>query len=67
MKLSVEEVTRHEVAGRQVIAVGVEAQMALKRANIGFLPCAHPSSSVTERIGKLADALRDSVPFVSAS
>ncbi len=67
MKLSVETVTRHEVEGRRVIALGGEAQMALTRANIGFLPCPHPSSSVAGRFEELAEALRDSAPFVSAS
>ncbi len=59
MKLSVKEVTRYEVEGRRVIALGGEAQLALERFGIDFLPCAHPSSSVTGRFEELADAIRD--------
>lgn len=60
MDLSVEAVTRYEVEGRRVIALGREAQMALERARIDFLPCPHPSSSVTGRFEELAEALRRS-------
>ncbi len=60
MKLSIEAVTRYEVEGRRVIALGREAQTALRRADIDFLPCPHPSSSVAGRFAALADALRRS-------
>ena len=60
MKLSIEAVTRYEVEGRSVIALGCEAQTALKRADIDFLTCPHPSSSVAGRFAALADALRRS-------
>ena len=61
MELSIEAVTRYEVEGRRVIALGREAQTALQKyADImdDFLPCPHPSSSVTNRRKCLADALR---------
>ena len=60
MKLSIEAVTRYEVEGRRVIALGREAQTALEHAHIDFLPCPHPSSSVAGRFAALADALRRS-------
>ena len=58
MDRSIEAVTRHEVEGRRVIALGGEAQAALKRAGVDCLACPHPSSSVAGRYGALADALR---------
>ena len=58
MKHSIEAVTRHEVEGRMVIALGGEAQAALKRAGVDCLACPHPSSSVAGRDAALEDALR---------
>lgn len=58
MHRSIEAVTRHEVEGRRVIALGGDAQAALKRAGIEYLACPHPSSSVAGRYAALADSLR---------
>ena len=58
MRLSIEAVTRHEVEGRRVIALGGEAQRALGHAGVDFIPSPHPSSSVAGRYRALEDALR---------
>ena len=58
MKRSIEAVTRHEVEGRMVIALGCEAQEALNRAGVDCCACPHPSSSVAGRYKALEDALR---------
>ena len=58
MRLSIEAVTRHEVEGRRVIALGGEAQRALERAGVDFIPCPHPSSSTAGRYRALENALR---------
>lgn len=60
MKLSVEAVTRYEVEGRRVIALGGEAKRALELTDIDFLACPHPSSSVAGGFEELAEALRRS-------
>ena len=58
MELSIEAVTRHEVEGRMVIALGREAQAALKRAGVRYCACPSPSSSVANRGALLEEALR---------
>ena len=59
MRLSIEAVTRHEVEGRRVIALGGEAQQALERAGVDCIACPHPSSSVAGRHKALEVALRE--------
>jgi len=58
MRLSIEAGTRHEIEGRRVIALGGEAQRALERAGVDFIPCPHPSSSTAGRYRALEHALR---------
>jgi hypothetical protein len=58
MERSIEAVTRHEVEGRMVIALGREAEAALKRVGVHCRACPHPSSSVAGRDKALEDALR---------
>lgn len=58
MERSIEAVTRHEVEGRGVIALGREAEAALKRTGLDCRACPHPSSWVPGREKMLADALR---------
>ena len=59
MNRSIEAVTRQEVEGRRVIALGNAAQDALRSADVDCLvPCPHPSSSVRGRYEALKDALR---------
>ena len=61
MDLSINSVTRHEVKGRKIIALGDAAQAGLSRAGLEFLPCPHPSSSVTGRNQVLAEMLTSSL------
>ena len=59
MNRSMEAVTRHEVEGRRVIALGRAAQDALRGVDVDCLVrCPHPSSSVRGRYLALEDALR---------
>ena len=63
--LSFDMVTRHELRGREVVALGADAAQACKRHGIRALGICHPSSrqhgSYNERAKLIAAALRETM------
>ena len=59
----VEEVTRHELEGRAVIALGGEVQAALHDAGCRFIKCCHPSARLSKeyRVSDLFSALGEAL------
>ena len=59
----VEEVTRHELEGRAVIALGCEVQTALHDAECRFIKCCHPSARLSKeyKVSDLCSALDEAL------
>ncbi len=54
---SIEGVTLHEIGGRQVIALGKDAQRGLSRFRIQFDPCTHPSYDYGKMLKEMLHSL----------
>ena len=59
----VEEVTRHELEDRAVIALGSEVQAALHDAGCKFIKCCHPSARLSReyKVSDLCEALGEAL------
>ena len=61
-------ITRHEVQGRVVIALGEDAQAACRRFKVKFIPCIHPSRqgyTLEYKLEMLAKALKEALAEIS--